>query len=352
MKKLLLTLSLAVAAVCLPLTTKAEETVLAEADFSTLTEGSEDSPKVHKYSFDYKGPTGWKVSTGTTGQAGGSLWVGDGGTLKSPNLSGVSTTNGAIKISVELKLNKTTLGMVKLAYGTSISQSAEVYTGEWTTVDFIVTPTSTSSYANNATISPFLVADGIFIKSVKISQSPEFLGIPTVYQPTDANGTSFTARWKAVTGATKYLLYVYSYNNSGDKVMKVDALECTGTSQKVEDLDPATTYYYVVRAANDSGISPDSEEIEVVKVIESLAKPIASINSCDTEGNFTATWGAVADADDYSVTIFKKVTLTEAGEANVLAETFDVFTEGTLSSVEYLYDRHPVSYTHLTLPTT
>lgn len=72
-------------------------------------------------------------------------------------------------------------------------------------------PTSASSYSNYANIGPYLSADGMFLKSVKIEQGKEFIGAPTAYLPSDANGTSFTARWKAVSGADKYYIDVYSY---------------------------------------------------------------------------------------------------------------------------------------------
>lgn len=321
-------------------TVSAAETVLAEADFSTLTAGSEESPEIYKYSSSFTGYTGWSITAGKAGQAGGSLYIADGGTIKSPYLSGVTTNGGAIKFTAVVKLNKATAGILQLTWGYSSTQQCIVESADWETIDFFVQPTSASSYSNYGTLAPQWLADGIFVKSIKIAQSPEFLAPPVVNQPTNANGTSFTATWKAVTGATNYFIDVYSYNADGSKTYFLENQECTTTSYKVEGLDPATTYYFVVRASNENGTSGNSTEIEVVKYLSSLDAPVVKIESCDEAGNFTASWGAVADADSYTLTVFKTFALAETGIANVFTEDFNAFTSGTLSSVEYIYARH------------
>ena len=79
MKKFLHSISCAAAvAFCVSATPAfAAETVIVEADFSTLTAGSEESPELFKYSFNFTnatGLTGWSY-TGSVGQAGGSLYI-------------------------------------------------------------------------------------------------------------------------------------------------------------------------------------------------------------------------------------------------------------------------------------
>lgn len=351
MKRFLRNATMAAAIVLASGSAVAEPTVLLDVDFSeTCTAGTEAEPQMFRYSFDFSnlGFTGWSLSSATkVGQAGGSLFISDGATVSTAGLTNVSTTNGAIKVTMAVKLNKTNMGIVQLAWGSAYGtkMNAEVYTDDWTTVEYVVTPTSASSYSNKAVFGPFLVADGIFVKSIKIEQGKEFLGVPTPYLPSDANGESFTARWKAVSGATKYYLDVYSYNAADEKVMFLDNQEVTPASTtatyvtyKVEGLNPGTTYYYVVRAANEDGISSDSEEIEVVKVISSLDKPKVSV-SVSTDGSYTASWEAVADAENYFVNVLRRKTLAETGNIDVLEENFDCFTTGTVDKVEFASER-------------
>lgn len=108
---------------------------------------------------------------------------------------------------------------------------------------------------------------------------------------------------------------------------------------EVKDLDPKTTYYYVVRAANADAVSGRPEEIEVVKIVSSLDAPVVKVDAA-ADGSYTATWDAVADATGYVVDVTASTVMTEAGLADVLSESFDCFTTGTPESYEYAYDRH------------
>lgn len=224
--------------------------------------------------------------------------------------------------------------------------NAEVLTSDWTTLEYIITPTGTSKYSNYAQVGPFLVADGIFVKSIKIEQGLEFLGTPVPMLPTDATGTSFTAKWKAVSGATKYMLNVYSYDNDGNKVMFITNQEVQPSSASAKEVSSVVTgltdgvvYYYTVQAANESGVSQVSAEMEVVKVIASLDTPVVSLSTQDS-GSFTASWNAVPNAAYYMVNVVRRNTMQEAGPATVLSENFNVFTTGTISNYDYVYARH------------
>jgi len=349
MKKSLRKLTMAAAIVLGTGFASAESTVLLDMDFSDkCTAGSDAEPQMYKYSSEFTNVfTGWKVSSASKiGQAGGSLFISDGATVQTPYLTGVSTSNGAIKVTLEVKLCNTDMGMAQLLWGYSATYNSEIYTGDWTTVEYIIVPTSNSSYSNYAKIGPYLSAEGMFLRSVKIEQGKEFIGAPTTYLPADADGTSFTARWKAVSGADRYYIDVYSYAADGGKVMFIDNKEvipdsssATYVTCKVEGLDPQTTYYYVVRAGNADAVSGNSEEMEVVKVVSSLEAPVVKVSAA-ADGSYTATWDAVADATGYMVEVTCSTVMSEAGLADVLSESFDCFTTGTPESYEYAYDRH------------
>lgn len=348
MKKTLRKLTAAAAVILGVSYASAEPTVLLEADFSELTAGSEDAPEMFRFTSDFTSQySGWGLSSASNlGQAGGSLYIKDGAYVRTPYLTGVDTSNGAIKVSMELKLRNANMGMVQLQWGYSSTFTTEVYSDDWTTVEFMITPTSSGSYSNYGQISPYIVFDGMFLKSIKIEQGKEFIGAPTAYLPTKADGTSFEARWRTVSGATKYFIDVYSKNSDGSISMFLEnkeVLPATATASyiyyTVEGLDPKTTYYYVVRAANDDAVSGDSEEIEVVKIVSSLATPVVKVDAA-ADGSYTASWDAVADATGYIINVFCHTTLTEPGLANVLNEPFDCFTTGTPFDYEYAYDRH------------
>lgn len=98
----------------------AEPTILLDVDFSEkCTAGSESEPQMYRFSSDFtKDFTGWSLSSASAiGQAGGSLYISDGATVRTPYLSGVSTSNGAIKVTLEVKLRNTDMGMAQAQMG-------------------------------------------------------------------------------------------------------------------------------------------------------------------------------------------------------------------------------------------
>ena len=72
----------------------AEPTVLLDVDFSeTCTAGTEAEPQMFRYTFDFSnlGFTGWSISPASgVGQAGGSLYISDGASVRTNSLTGVS----------------------------------------------------------------------------------------------------------------------------------------------------------------------------------------------------------------------------------------------------------------------
>lgn len=138
MKRFLRNATMAAAIVLASGSAVAEPTVLLDVDFSeTCTAGTEAEPQMFRYTFDFTGLgfTGWSISPATgVGQAGGSLYISDGASVRTNTLTGVSTSNGAVKVTMEVKLKNANMGIAQLVWGYSATSNAEVYTDDWTTV--------------------------------------------------------------------------------------------------------------------------------------------------------------------------------------------------------------------------
>jgi len=85
---------------------------------------------------------------------------------------------------------------------------------------------------------------------------------PTANSATNIQGTSFTANWSTVTGATGYYLDVSTNSSFSSFVSGYNGLYVGNvTSYNVTGLSCNTTYYYRVRAYNSCGTSANSSTI-------------------------------------------------------------------------------------------
>ncbi|MDE6282838.1 MAG: fibronectin type III domain-containing protein [Muribaculaceae bacterium] len=307
----------------------AEVTTLLSADFSIFTEGSPESP----VDFTSYGTgsftsyfTGWSATNAA--QAGGALMLKDGGSVRTP-YTNMSANGGTIKITFEARALDSYGGVVSAKLGYSTTENVFI-TDQWDTYELILA--GGTSYTT-VTLSPMLSFSGILIKSETIEQSPSFIAAPVPYQPNGATPTEFTASWKKVNGATGYFLDVYSYNGN-TKEYFLQNEEVATTSYKVTGLDADKQYYFVVRATNGTGVSSDSNEIEVVVAISEIDAPVIEVANA-ADGNFTLNWQPVANALAYEVSLFSHTTLTETGLTDILSEDFSLVTVGTFESVEF-----------------
>lgn len=316
--------------------------VVLEQNFDVFTEGSEDAPAATDIS-SYTGKlrttlSGWSGSK--VYEAGGCLKIGDNGYIQTTNTN-MSAGGGYLRISFRVKSLQSTGGIVRVYLNSSYTVTSEIhlFDSEWTEVEAMASGGSASSYVR---LAPYLIADGILIDDLKIEASENFLAAPEATQPTVANGTSFTATWKVVSGATGYLLDVYSKNGDekdyvlhDEAVAKPASAYATTHSRQVTGLDAQTRYYFTVRAVRNDVVSAYSNEIEVVKVISSLAAPVAKEATDVTTRGFTANWSAVDDATGYEVSLYRKEILTKDTAVSVFADDFSGFTAGTLTSPDY-----------------
>lgn len=326
--------------------------VIFDEDFSEFTNGSEEQPGTEDIS---EGLFTNKLSQALPGwsgelvyEAGGMLKIGDTGNLATDRIG--SVTAKKIKVSFDVRSLADYGGAYKVTIGSSYGSSGDasktefIYDDEWKHVSHVFTTTSYWSSTYVVKFEPYMASDGILIDNVKVEASDAFVSTPEALQPTKADGTSFTARWTEVDGATSYLLDVYD----GEKNYLLQDMEVTGTSYDVTGLTEGKTYYFTVRAKVDGNVSEYSNEIEVVEVISELPAPKALPATDVTAAGFTANWEAVDKASQYLVTLNCTKVLAADEDVNVLVDDFSKVDVGTISSPDLsLYGGALDEYTNL-----
>ncbi len=313
-------------------TAQSDITVVLEQNFDAFTEGSEDNPAtvdISSYSSNKlrNTLTGWSGSR--VYEAGGCLKIGEGGNLRTASTD-MSSGGGNLRITFRVK-TLDDVGAVDVQLGYNTATTFYLYDNNWTEIEFITSGGRSTSYL---TFKPNFVVNGILIDDLKVETSESFLAAPVANLPTQADGTSFTALWKSVTGATGYLLNVYTKDGDTRSYVLQDQA-VSGTSYQVTGLDEAATHYFNVRAVKGDIVSAESNEIEVVKVVTELETPVALPATEVSEQGFTANWEAVPDALRYDVYVTRNEILTQDAVVNVIDEDFSRVTQGTITSVSY-----------------
>lgn len=149
-------------------------------------------------------------------------------------------------------------------------------------------------------------------------------------------GSSFTARWNAVDGATSYLLNVFSLLEDGWDVIYVpflDDQEVSATSYEVTGLDEATVYYFSVKAKfADGTVSRSSAEIPVLPTVQA---PVATAATEVTGNSFVANWSEVDFGQAYLPNVYKEHTAEQAESYSVANADFELIeSTGTLEEPE------------------
>ncbi|NXB07827.1 FNDC7 protein, partial [Cnemophilus loriae] len=150
-------------------------------------------------------------------------------------------------------------------------------------------------------------------------------GIPVIDQAYSKLSNSITVEWRAVPGATNYMLTA----QDGDSFVETIVKNSPGT---VTGLKPATLYRITVRSINSGGKSQPSPFRRVKTV---LAAPILSVHSprCDS---IAVSWKAVHMAAGFSVSLMRSDGLGRMLKENT-TNTSLIFTNldpGTLYTIK------------------
>ena len=319
-----------------------EPIVIFEPDFSVFTDGSIESPVDFKYSFQVADKMSSIYDNRNTASAGGGLLIKDNGYITFKQFSELPSSSGCIiKVTAEIKMGDSYGGRFVVSKNGTGSVTLTLENDEWTTVtcyisDFGYTSSSKLKFA------PLWSASGVFIRSLKVEYSADFIIPPKAYLPNDADDTSFTAQCSRVSGASKYEIDVFSLDDKDQPEYFVQDEEIkaistySNPSKKVTGLDPEKTYYYVARAINSNGVKSESSDVvEVIRCISEIDAPEATEATNVSKDGFTANWKATENAVRYQVNYYSSATLTEDSNISVFSEDFSGVNVGSFTSLDY-----------------
>jgi hypothetical protein len=123
---------------------------------------------------------------------------------------------------------------------------------------------------------------------------------PVAVAASNVSASGFTANWNAVPSATAYRLDV-SADNFASLVSGYNDKVVTGTSDAVTGLTQGTAYRYRVRAVNSSGLSGNSNIVDVSTL--ATAPTIATAATSISQTGFTANWNPVTGATSYRLDV-------------------------------------------------
>lgn len=146
---------------------------------------------------------------------------------------------------------------------------------------------------------------------------------PVTVTASGVTNAGFTANWNVTNGAATYRLDVD--DDSGFGSMNVNNLTVAGTSSAVGGLNSNTTYYYRVRAFNATGTSANSSNATVKTATDA---PVATAGTAMTASSFTANWGSVSGATNYSLDV-----ANDAGFTSILGGYNNLAVASTSQSV-------------------
>ena len=333
MKKFLLFIALS--ASCL---FQANAGVVLSENFDLFTAGSDTAPDPN-YMEDVTGYTqtpGWIAQN--ICQAGGSVYVPVSSSLYTPTID-VSANGGNYVVTFKAKSDSNP-GMILVSDQYMSSYDFRELTSEWQ--EFSMTLTNGSPATQVVFMAMY---SDFYLDDVVISDGG--VDIPVAISSTDFTRDSFTANWMPASGATSYLLDVFTYvYNHETTVFEPEYLfkdkEVTGTSYVVTEGEYDIPYYYEVAAKDGNSISKKSNRVTVTPTPDEVEAPVANEASNIAGGSFLASWNESNIATKYYLHVTKAHTATSAETFTLFNSNFSEFTEGSIESprkqAEYLFD--------------
>ncbi len=168
----------------------------------------------------------------------------------------------------------------------------------------------------------------------------------TFYYPTPAvppspnassvAATSFTANWGTSTNATGYELSVSTNSGFSSHVAGYNNLAVSGTSQSVNGLVAGETYYFRVRAVNNSIYSGYTSNVSVNTPI---SIPTALEETGNSTNSFVANWNSQAGVTNYrlDVSTTNDFSTYVAGYQNIQATGTSLTVSGLDQGTTYHY---------------
>lgn len=132
---------------------------------------------------------------------------------------------------------------------------------------------------------------------------------PVAKDETSVTQNSFAANWEEVAGAMDYFLDVATDASFTNLLTGFADKKISGTlSSVVSGLQPGTSYFYRLRAANAAGQSANSASVEVLTI---PATPTITASTNITATSFTANWSASQSATEYLVDVASDQAFTQ-----------------------------------------
>lgn len=199
---------------------------------------------------------------------------------------------------------------------------------------------SWSNKSINLPITEIEEADGLI--SFNVNGGGSVPAAPVSLEPDEIDSEGFTALWKMDADQCDYLFSLYTLGeNEAPEYVDGYYRRNVGKngSLKLENLMPATTYYYQVHALKGLSASAGSNIIKVYTDRMPLDRLTVDALEAEnvTSSGFVARWEALEEADRYNLTVYKKVPGGTLSDLCDFTGGISALPEGWVSTTPTMY---------------